>query len=118
MRIVTLSEQVSVSGQLKVAELASLRTRSIQVLICNRPDGEAADQADFATLAKAASQQGIEAVHLPFVGANPSEDIVHRFKDYLVSGKKIHAYCRTGNRSTLLWEKAVDTSADHEEARE
>ncbi|MFZ8974878.1 MAG: beta-lactamase hydrolase domain-containing protein, partial [Pseudomonadales bacterium] len=38
------SGRLSVGGQIQIADLATLKDRGIEVIINNRPDGEAADQ--------------------------------------------------------------------------
>ena len=60
-----LTEQFSVSAQLTADEVKALANRGIKSLICNRPDGEAADQPNVAEIDTAASEAGIELAYLP-----------------------------------------------------
>ncbi|MFK8051280.1 MAG: TIGR01244 family sulfur transferase [Halioglobus sp.] len=98
-----LDDQVSTSDQISIADLPELANLGVQLLVCNRPDGESDQQETFSNVEDAARSHGIEAVHIPF--RNGELDDVHQtaFIDLMRSNKKIHAYCRTGNRSTMLW---------------
>src|SRR5690606_22791169 len=53
---------------------------------------------------KAAEALGITAVHIPFASGQLSPVQVDAFKSHLESGKRIHAYCRTGKRSQEIWQ--------------
>ncbi len=94
----------SVSAQLTEADVQGLAARGVKALICNRPDGEAADQPNVAEIETAASNAGIEFAYLPVVsGAVKDKDV----SDFLAAIQKlpspVHAYCRTGTRSITLW---------------
>lgn len=108
MEITTVTPQFSVSSQVLPEQLEQLAALNIDVLISNRPDGEEELQPNFADIENAAKQAGIEAVYLPM--QNP-EDIpsahVSAFKTIIESGRRVHAYCRTGNRSNHLWKASV-----------
>lgn len=112
MNITTLNSQVSVSEQLHSNELAALKEQGIEVIICNRPDDEAADQPSFSSIAEAAQALGMAAEHIPFSGSEMTEEQVAQFKQLVDSGQRIHAYCRTGNRSTQIWKRATDAGQD------
>ena len=80
-------------------------------LVCNRPDGESQDQVAFETLSAAAEALGITVVNLPFKSGEQTDAQVQKFADLLdeaqAKSEKVHAYCRTGNRSTCLWSAAA-----------
>nr|MCH9855138.1 bifunctional protein tyrosine phosphatase family protein/NAD(P)/FAD-dependent oxidoreductase [Gammaproteobacteria bacterium] len=80
-------------------------------LVCNRPDGESQDQVAFETLSAAAEALGITVINLPFKSGEQTDAQVQIFADLLdeaqAKGEKVHAYCRTGNRSTCLWSAAA-----------
>ena len=44
MKLTELDNQVSVSDQITVAEVADLSSQGIEVVVCNRPDREAEDE--------------------------------------------------------------------------
>ncbi|GJM12993.1 MAG: hypothetical protein DHS20C12_13960 [Pseudohongiella sp.] len=102
MKLLKVNDQLSISGQLQAADIESLLREGVQLLLCNRPDGEESGQPTFAELAIAAQAVGIEAVHIPFksgeMHAAQVADMVRLENDNL----RMHAFCRTGNRSFCL----------------
>lgn len=106
MTINVLSPQVSVSGQIQVADLNLLADQGVEVIVCNRPDNEDQPQPTFAEIASAAETLSMEAYHIPFSGGDFTAEHVKQLKSLLDTGKKIHAYCRSGNRSSILWNAA------------
>jgi sulfide:quinone oxidoreductase len=112
MEIRKISDQLSVSPQITEVDLAALREAGIQSIICNRPDGEGADQPTFQEIADTAKKMGIEARHIPISGGIVEDDDAAAFGRALEElPKPILAYCRTGTRSATLWSlaKAKDT---------
>ncbi len=103
MSMQQLNEQVSVSGQLTVGDLPALKELGVELLVCNRPDGESADQPLFEEIAKAARQLGMSVENIPFAGSEMTEDHGREFAALLSSGKRTHAYCRSGARSGNLF---------------
>ncbi|MHC8493030.1 bifunctional protein tyrosine phosphatase family protein/NAD(P)/FAD-dependent oxidoreductase [Thalassospira sp. SM2505] len=99
-----ISDGISVSPQITpddVSEIAKLGFRSI---ICNRPDGEGADQPTFDEVARAAVKAGLEARYLPIVSGKVSDRDADDFGQALDAlPKPVFAYCRTGTRSATLW---------------
>ena len=55
MKIITVSETFSVSDQIRIEDIAQLAEQGVQLIICNRPDGEAADQPSVNSIAEAAA---------------------------------------------------------------
>ncbi|MFK8020215.1 MAG: sulfur transferase domain-containing protein [Pseudomonadales bacterium] len=103
MNSAQLSEQVSVSGQLSVGDLEALVEAGIKILVCNRPDGESMDQTPFADICTAAEALGLDVVNIPFAGSEMTLEHASQFADVLKSGKRVHAYCRSGARSGNLF---------------
>lgn len=54
-----ISDLLSVSPQLSVADVAEAKALGFRAIICNRPDGEGADQPSFDEIAAAAAAQGL-----------------------------------------------------------
>ena len=104
--MMVLDQQVSVSGQITTAEIAALAAEGVEILVCNRPDNESADQTAYDIIAEAANKQGLQIVNIPFAGGQMQAEHISDFVDLLDTGKRIHAYCRTGNRSSQLWNAA------------
>jgi sulfide:quinone oxidoreductase len=100
----TLTPFISVSAQLTPADLGTLSAAGIRTVINNRPDGEDSDQPPSAEMEQAARALGIEYVYLPVVSGQITDDDVARFRTLMarVQGP-VHAFCRSGMRSTSLW---------------
>lgn len=103
MDIKTLSNTLTVSGQLSPDDIDSLASRGVKHLICNRPDGEAADQPHFTEIAERAKAAGITCHFLPVVPGQITEEDIVQFGTLLDNEGATHAYCRTGTRCTHLW---------------
>jgi uncharacterized protein (TIGR01244 family) len=101
-----LDNQVSVSGQITIEEVAALAADGVEVVVCNRPDNESADQTAYELIAEAAKKCGLQVINIPFTGGQMQAEHISEFINVLDSGKRIHAYCRTGNRSSQLWNAA------------
>ena len=104
MDIKSLTPNLSVSPQILASELQAVADAGFKALICNRPDGEGADQPSFDEIAQAAARLGLQARYLP------AETGKVRDEDGKAFGALLHtlpgpvlAYCRTGMRSTTLW---------------
>lgn len=105
MKLTNLDDKFSVSEQITVDDLKLLKQERVEVIVCNRPDGEETGQPSMKALALAAQAEGITFIEIPFTaGASlPEHEIM--LLNAIAGGKRIHAYCRTGNRSKQLWEK-------------
>lgn len=104
MDIRPLVPGLSVAPQITAAELTELKQAGYRAIICNRPDGESADQPLFAEIAHAAQAVGIEAHYLPAESGKVSDEQGVAFGQLFDSlPKPVLAYCRTGMRSTTMW---------------
>lgn len=101
----SISDRLSVAPQITAEDVADLKAMGFRSIICNRPDAEGADQPDFAEIAAAADRHGLMARHIPVVGGQIGDADVAAFGMALddLPGPTL-AYCRTGARSTTLWE--------------
>lgn len=106
MEIKKLSDQYTVSGQIRVEDLDWLKEQGVKLLICNRPDNEAEGQPPFSVIASRARELGMDVADIPFIGGQLSKEDIIRFKQELDKGLRTHAYCRTGNRCTIIWEES------------
>jgi len=106
MHIEQLTTQVSVSDQITVADIAELAKQGIEILVCNRPDGESEDQTPYEEIASAAKEHGIDCRLMAFSSYKITAENRDLFIDLVAECKRIHAYCRTGSRSKRLWREA------------
>ncbi|WP_346839702.1 TIGR01244 family sulfur transferase [Microbulbifer sp. SAOS-129_SWC] len=108
-----LDEQVSVSEQFSCDQMALLADAGVEVVVCNRPEGETEDQPSHAEMRAAAAEHGLEFVAIPFPPGQMTAAHCREFAELLAQGKKLHAFCRTGNRACNVWAAArVQADAD------
>jgi len=99
-----ITDELTVSPQILPAELKALADLGFRSVICNRPDGEAADQPTFDEIAAAAKKAKIEVRNIPIVAGKVGDADAAAFGAALkeLPGPTL-AYCRTGTRSATLW---------------
>lgn len=103
METTKLTENLSVSGQVKPEDVPELAREGFKAIICNRPDEEEPGQTDFAEVAAAAEALGLPVRHIPVDAERPVEMQKDDFARALAEMPgPVLAYCRTGNRCTLL----------------
>jgi sulfide:quinone oxidoreductase len=104
MEIKTINAEISVAPQITPDEVRKLADQGFRALICNRPDGEAADQPNFSEIEAAAKKAGLEIRNLPIVSGKVSDQDAADFGAAMQElPRPILAYCRTGTRSATLW---------------
>ncbi len=103
-----LSSDFAVAGQISVEEVAALAQAGFKSIICNRPDGEAGPQQPlFSAIEQAARAAGLQVRFLPVVSGQISPDQVQAMARLLSElPAPVLAYCRSGARSTSLWQMA------------
>ncbi|WP_346893426.1 TIGR01244 family sulfur transferase [uncultured Roseibium sp.] len=102
-----INEQLAVSPQIDPKDIPEIAMLGFRSVICNRPDGEGADQPTFEEVEAAARKAGLEARYLPVVSGKVQDDDAKAFKAALDElPKPVFAYCRTGTRSATLWSLA------------
>ncbi|WP_194096252.1 bifunctional protein tyrosine phosphatase family protein/NAD(P)/FAD-dependent oxidoreductase [Marivivens aquimaris] len=104
MDIKTISKRLSVTPQITAADVLAIAEAGFRAIICNRPDGEGADQPTFEEIETAAKTAGLETLYLPIVSGKVGDDDAEKFGDALDTlPGPVLAYCRTGTRSATLW---------------
>ncbi len=104
MRMVQLSDSLSVSEQIYAEDVATIAAAGFKVLINNRPDHEVQNQPTSAEIAAAAKVAGLDYYHLPVVaGRFPGPDIAQMAALIDDPDKPALAFCRSGTRCTNLW---------------
>ena len=65
MELKKISAKTTVSPQISAQDVKSIAEAGYRAIICNRPDGEGADQPSFEEIQAAAKEAGIEARYVP-----------------------------------------------------
>ena len=104
MDIKKLTPEISVAPQIDPVDMKAIKDQGFRAIICNRPDGEGADQPTFKEIEAAASKHGLDAAYLPIVAGKVGDDDADCFADLMTElPGPVLAYCRTGTRSATLW---------------
>jgi len=109
-----LTPAFGVAPQLNVDDIAELAAQGWRSLVCNRPDGEAADQPASAELARAAAAHGLAWRYVPIVSGQWRDADVAAFAEALrILPAPVLAFCRSGTRSIHLWAMAMAVTLDN-----
>lgn len=104
MQIEFIAENIAVSPQITVDNIASLKQQGFKTIICNRPDGEEPGQPSFAEIEAACTQNDLKAVYIPIINGPISYTAVNEFKQCLAdSPQPVLAYCRSGTRCKIAF---------------
>ena len=104
MDIRKLTDELSVSPQIAISDVAEIMAAGYRAIICHRPDGESPDQPNFSEISREAARFGIPIHHHPVVSGKITDAEAKGFGTLFASlPKPVLAYCRTGTRSTTLW---------------
>lgn len=118
MDIRPLNPRFSVSPQIAIAEVAQLADKGFKAIICNRPDGEEQGQPTADAIRVAAAEQGLGFAYVPAVsGAITAADGDAMARALADLPTPVLAYCRSGARSTKLYEMAQATSVKPAQSR-
>ena len=108
-----LTPAFGVAGQLDADDIAALAAQGWRSLVCNRPDGETADQPDCAELVQAAATHGLAWRHIPVISGQWRDADVAAFAEALRTlPAPVLAFCRSGTRSIHLWALAMAGALD------
>jgi sulfide:quinone oxidoreductase len=104
MDIKKISDDLSVSPQIMPSDVETIAANGFKAIMCNRPDGEGADQPTFEEIETRAKALGLSVQYLPIVSGKVSDgDAVAFGKAMRDLPGPVLAYCRTGTRSATLW---------------
>lgn len=109
-----LTPDLSVSPQIDPEDVAALASAGYRVLINNRPDAEVGPDLDHDRFAELAKEAGLDYFYIPFTPGQIDSAMIAQFAEALATPGPKLAYCRSGNRSTVLWalSEAGNRSAD------
>ncbi|WP_304171824.1 TIGR01244 family sulfur transferase [Phenylobacterium aquaticum] len=98
-----VTDQLSVSPQIAIADLALVAAQGFKTVINNRPDGEEPGQPSSAEMEAAAKAAGLAYAHIPVRGGpTPDQVEVERLLLEETPGPVL-AFCRSGTRSINIW---------------
>jgi sulfide:quinone oxidoreductase len=107
-QIIRLDEKTFVAGQIYPPDIPDIAESGVVCIVNNRPDGEdvsgqpSAQEIEIVTI-----RNGLTFAYLPFTAPSLTPELVSQFVELLnVTSEPLLAYCRTGNRSTMLWAAA------------
>lgn len=103
-----IDDNIMVSQQLDLDDVATAADAGVAVIINNRPDGEDPDAPQGDDVAAAAAAAGLNYVAIPIGHSGFSEPQIDAMIASLEQAEgPILAYCRSGTRSTFLWALAA-----------
>ena len=103
----TLNAQVSVAGQMTTDKFQQLIKDGFKSVIVNRPDQEQGNTVSVAQLRQIAEQSEVSVIYQPILSGKISQTDVTEFaKYYNELPKPILMVCRSGSRSSILFNQA------------
>lgn len=104
MSITEITPDYSVSPQIAPEDVAGIAARGFRAIMCNRPDGESADQPAVDAVRAEAERLGLAFAYVPVVSGSIEPENVADFRAAVdaLPGPLL-AYCRSGTRCRLLW---------------
>ncbi len=109
-----INENVTVSPQIDLNEIADIKAQGFNIVMSNRPDGEEIGQPLTADIQAAVESAGLKFVHIPIISGQFTQEAIDGFAEVVGANDKVFAYCRTGTRCAALWalSQAGRASAD------
>lgn len=104
MDIRKIDDNLSVSPQIAIEDIAEIARLGFKTLIANRPDGEEYGQPPMTDIKATAEEHGLKWVYLPVASGHITDEDVDAFAPmFAEADKPALAFCRSGTRSTVLW---------------
>jgi len=101
--VTVLDPNYTVTGQISVANVSDIKAAGYDTIMCNRPDGEETGQPAADQIKRAALKAGLKFFYVP-MGRSLAPSTITDFKSVVHGDNgKVFAYCRSGNRCTILW---------------
>ena len=108
MNISQINDEYSVTGQISVVDLDTIKALGFKSIVCHRPDGEEAGQPAFAEIAARAEELGLKIAHVPVGPMGVTPEAVSGMVDALDDFERpMLGYCRSGARSTAIYQKSL-----------
>lgn len=104
MKYQQLAADFAVASQIFVEDVPEIAAAGYRSVICNRPDFEDAGQPTVDEIRQACEQHGLELHHVPITGDSLNHEAVLQQMNIMNNAPgPCLAYCRSGNRSTIIW---------------
>ena len=104
MNLKKIDSNFLASEQIQVDELEQIKAEGIRSIICNRPDGEGADQPGHVEIETRARELGMSFSYIPVEKGMVQDEDVGRFSEaWETLPKPVLGYCRSGMRAVTLW---------------
>lgn len=107
-----VTDDLSVSPQIAVADVAEAARQGFRTIINNRPDGEAPDQPTSEEMKAAAEAAGLNYAYVPIKGIPTPEQVDETREIIAAAGGPVLMYCRSGTRSIITWSVGQAISGD------
>jgi uncharacterized protein (TIGR01244 family) len=98
-----VTDQVSVSPQIALADVEAAAREGFTLVINNRPDGEEPGQPSSSAVQHAAAAAGLAYAHIPVTGGPTPEQVETQRQLIAEAGGPVLAFCRSGTRSIVTW---------------
>ncbi len=99
-----LTDDVSISGQIALADVKALREQGFRTIVNMRPDGEAPDQPNYAQMQSAVNDAGLAYGFVPVKAGQISPTSVEALGSTLSRmPKPMLLYSRAGDRAARTW---------------
>lgn len=104
MSITEITPDYSVAPQIATEDVAEIARLGFRSIMCNRPEGESADQTPVREIEAEARRLGLGFAHVPVVSGQIDGQDVEDFRQALDRLEApVLAYCRSGARSQTLF---------------
>ncbi|MFN4273635.1 MAG: TIGR01244 family sulfur transferase [Aliihoeflea sp.] len=112
MSITKISDDFFVGPQIQPADIAALAQNGFRAIVCNRPDNEQFGQPSAEVVGRAAAEAGLAFHYIPVVPGQAGQKEVEAMAQALRTAEgPVFAYCRSGARSTGLYQATRSTAA-------
>jgi uncharacterized protein (TIGR01244 family) len=98
-----VTDQLSVSPQIAVDDVAEAARLGFRTLVNNRPDGEDPSQPSSARIEAAAKAAGLAYLHIPVRGSPTPDQVAEQRERLSEMEGPVLAFCRSGTRSIVTW---------------
>lgn len=98
-----VTDQLSVSPQISLADVDEAARQGFRLIVNNRPDGEEPGQPPSREFEAAAAAAGIAYVHIPVRGGPTHEQVETQRQVIADADGPTLAFCRSGTRSIVTW---------------